>query len=554
MKETRAFKDQISKRLVLFLPAVVAIFFAATVGCDENGAGDGHELIADGDDESGSDADSDMDSDADGDADGDADTGADSDSDGDADWDIETDGTQDTDEEVDTEEECNTENSKILYLSADDSNSMAGAVIARATINQGGIVYWPVRTYEFLNYYNFGYQAAEAGHVNVTAEMRANGEEDNPTYNLQIGVRSPDQSNKERRPLNITLSLDTSGSMSGNPIELVRESCKALAGSFRVGDIISIVTWNSAQTVLLESYKAAGPNDPVIVASCESLISDGTTDLHSGLVKAYELARENFNANRINRVILMSDGGANTGITDEDLIAKEADDADGEAIYLMGVGISDPSNYNDSLMNTITDKGKGAYIFIDSMDEAQKMFGERFLSNVEVAARDVQVELTLPPSFDMVKFDGEQISTNPEEVEPQHLAPNDAMIFHQTVASCDQSAVTMNSPVRVAATFDDPITREEKVDELDTTLGALLEGDNTLLLKGDAVVAYADALKKSDSYNNEEIVAAIDVALKKVEAAKNVLEGDQDLLEIGSLLIKYRALVQNGSSNIGPND
>jgi Ca-activated chloride channel family protein len=331
----------------------------------------------------------------------------------------------------------------------------------------------------------------------------------------------------ERRPLNITLSLDTSGSMSGEPIELIRQSCLALAHSMGEGDVVSMVTWNDRQEIILDSHAIAGPDDEELVAACRQLDATGTTDLHSGLVLAYELARRNFNHERINRVILMSDGGANTGITDIDLIAQNADDAEGEAIYMMGVGMASPGSYQDGLMDAVTDAGKGAYIYIDSAEEAQLMFGERLLSNVEIAARDVRVELTLPPTFSMAEFHGEEYSEDPEEVEPQHLAPNDAMIYHQIVRSCDQSSLDMGTAITVRATYETPFTREPLDATLETNLGTLLTGDDALLVKGNAVVAYAQALA------DRSLAAS---ALDQVQAAIEVLGADPDLLEIEELL------------------
>lgn len=60
------------------------------------------------------------------------------------------------------------------------------------------------------------------------------------------------------------------------------------------------------------------------------------------------------------------------------------------------------------------------------------MFDQRFIANLAVAARDVRFQLTLPWYFGIKKFHGEEYSPNPSEVEPQHLAANDTMTFHQT--------------------------------------------------------------------------------------------------------------------------
>jgi Ca-activated chloride channel family protein len=226
-------------------------------------------------------------------------------------------------------------------------------------------------------------------------------------------------------------------------------------------------------------------------------------------------------------------------VTDNDLIAEAANDAEGEAIYLMGVGMDVPSEYRDDLMNAVTDAGKGAYIFIDSRDEAWRMFGERFLSNIEISARNVRVELTMPPTFTMFEFHGEEYSSEPSEVEPQHLAPNDAMIYHQIIRSCDPSSLDLTSRVTVTATYETPFTREPRSETLEMNLGMLLTGVDRQLVKGNAIVAYAQALEATQRLRGPEAREALEAALAEVEAALETLGDDQDLREIRDLLTAY---------------
>ena len=492
---------------------------------------------------------SDSDSDTDGDMDGDTD--GDSDSDGDTDT---AGGDTDT-QDVDTDTtDCDTENEVVLYLSADDSNSMAGPVVARGLINNGQLVYKALRTYEFLNYYNFDYTPADPGRVNVSAQMRS---VDDDSYNLQIGVRAEDLTEVERRRVNVVLAVDTSSSMGwgdegATGIEIARQLCASMAGSLREGDVVSVVAWGGYSDILLNSHHVSGADDADLLGVCDDLEAYGDTDLHGGLQEAYDLAQDNFDELKINRVVLMSDGGANVGVTDSQLIAEMAEDADGEAIYLMGVGVGDPWNYNDELMNEVTDAGKGAYLFIDTLAEAQRMFGQHFISNVEVAARNVQVELVLPPTFEMEEFHGEEYSPDPTEVEPQHLAMNDAMIFHQRLLSCDTSALDPDGVITVTATYEHPITREEREDALETTLSTLLEQDDALLLKGDAIVAYADALSDVMEMSDSAAAERIDLAIEDAEAALAALGGDPDLVEIRDLLVTYRASFTGGFEDAYP--
>ena len=448
--------------------------------------------------------------------------------------------------EVETEAPvCDTTKEVVLYLSADDSNSMAAATIARGIISQGQIVYKGLRTYEFLNYYDFPYPAPEdPSRVNVGVAMRES-EEEAGAYHLQIGVQAPRISVDERRPLNMILAIDSSSSMAwgregSTGIDLARQSCTVIVRSLRAGDQLSIVAWGSAATDILTQYAVTSANDPAVLEACLSLTAYGTSDVHQGLQRAYELAEASFDPNAINRVVLISDGGANVGETDAAMIASLAEDDEGEAIYLLGVGVGDPWNYNDQLMDAVTEAGKGAYVFFDSNYEVERAFGESFLRHVELAARDVQVELTLPPSFEMHEFHGEEYSENPEEVDPQHLAANDAMVFHQIVRSCAPEFLTDDLEVQVVARYQHPITREAQEDAFTFTFGELRAEDSPLLRKGDAIVAFAEALKTIISLDGEAALAVLDEASEPLNQALAVLPEDPDLAEIAVLINAYR--------------
>ena len=379
----------------------------------------------------------------------------------------------------------------VMYLSSDDSNSVASPVIARSQINQGT---YPtdIRIWEFLNYYRVPYDAPEGDNkVAVYADMHPN--EEDGVYTLQVAARSFDMETRVGRPMNLTFILDTSGSMNGKPINLLREVCRTVAGQLREGDIVSLVTWNTSQTTDLMGYAVSGPNDETLLDRINSISASGGTNLSAGLNNGYELAQTHFDSSRLNRVLLVSDGQANVGTTDENIIAAAADDSEGEGIYMVGVGVGD--GYNDKMMDTVTDAGRGAYIFIDSVDEAQKMFGSRFLENMEIAVRALRMEVTLPWYFSMKEFHGEEWSHNPQEVEPQHLAPNDVMVFHQVIQACWHELVSGEDEIIVRANFADPITRQHEDVEQTFTMADLMDRGSASLTKGDAIVAYAELLQ-----------------------------------------------------------
>ena len=399
-----------------------------------------------------------------------------------------------------------------------------------------------IRIHEFLNYYDLSYENPTDVAAQVGLQMRRTDAETGEFVLLayaQGRLLRPE----DRRPMNLVFSLDSSGSMTGEPIELLKETMRAVAGSLADGDVVSVVTWNTVANTLLESHAVSGPDDATLLSVINALDAGGGTDLNQGLATAYALAEANYSDDRINRVVMISDGGANAGVTDVELIAAAANDSDRDGIYLVGVGVDDSSaDYRDDLMDTVTDAGKGAYVFIDRRDEARRMFGERFLENMTVAARNVQMELTMPWYFAITEFHGEEYSEDPAEVEPQHLSFNDAMSYHQIIQACDPSQIFTTDMVKAKVTYQDPISGQDGSNELELPIGDIVKLDASQLYKGDVVVAYAQSfIVIGDLANGGDQAGAKQVATDMVawlQAAEDAL-GDPEIAEMRAVMQTY---------------
>jgi Ca-activated chloride channel family protein len=466
---------------------------------------------------------------------------------GDSDEPVEPDEAADeTETETETGEPlCNDVDDVVLYLSPDDSNSMSSPVQVRERVlkDGGSINSVAIRPWEFMNYYGFDYPAAADGSLALAAELRMleGYPPEQPRYELQLAVSSEQMSAEERPPMNVTLVLDTSGSMQGEPIELLRYSCRAIAASLRAGDKVSMVEWDTENVWTLAGYEVTGPNDPVLLAEIEQLEAGGGTDLSGGLTSGYQLAQEVFDIEAINRLVLISDGGANVGVTDVDLIAESAEYGGSDGIYLVGAGVDLAGTYNDDLMDIVTDEGKGASVFITDEQEAFKAFNENFINTMAIAARNVQVELTLPPGFQIEKFSGEEYSGDPKEIEPQHLSPNDSMVFYQQVETCAPELVDDAAEIGVKVTWQDVETFEVLELSHTFTVAELLAADASKMAKGAAILAYTDALIQIKKNDAALVQAATDAAYEALAVAEAALPGDSDLMEIHAIL---DALVQ----------
>ncbi|MCP4868699.1 MAG: VWA domain-containing protein [Proteobacteria bacterium] len=428
------------------------------------------------------------------------------------------------------------------FMSADDSNSQADAALVRQLLLDHGVVASSAKPWEFLNYYDFAYDRAEAGTVSIVPQMAEIPDEPG-AYEMLIAVASPAMPAGDRPPMNLVFSLDTSCSMGGNGIDMLRASVAAITNSLQAGDVVSMVNWSNTPSVILDAHEVVGPGDPTLTDLADSLDNDGGTNLDAGLEAAYELAEANFAEGRTNRVVLISDGGANLGATSADLIAEHAIAGEGDSIYLVGIGTPNALNYNHELMDELTDLGRGAYFYIDSAAEAEERFAaDRLPSAFELAALDVQLAVTLPPGFVVDEFRGEEIGDTPSEVTPQHLAPNDQMLYSLDLLDCSADADSIDHELTFVVEWTHPATGAAMVDSLTVSVAELLAGPRAELDKASTLVAYAQAFEAMGPLTNAERGAHLDAIIEQATSASVTLSGDPDLDEVLAILGTWRAM------------
>ncbi|MDF1664180.1 MAG: VWA domain-containing protein [Planctomycetota bacterium] len=431
---------------------------------------------------------------------------------------------------------------RTLYLSADDSNSQASPVVARNRILQGRFVdAKSVRAYEFLNYYTFLYPPAERDSVAIYPELRARGAR---SYTLQVAARSEDRARRDVLPLNFTFLIDTSGSMAGRPTELVREFINKFTGVLKKGDRFSVVICSSLASVVVDSFVYDKDRIDSIREKIQAAVkANDATDLSQGIQVAYQLAEKNYANEFLNRVIILSDGATNAGNLAIQSIKKHAADSERRGIYLVGVGFGE--GFNDTLMNAVTDAGKGAYFFVSNEQDIEKALERDFAANFDIAVKDVRMKMVMPTNWIMTQFHGEQVSTVKSEVIPQHLAPNDQMIYHQVLSA---SHMTPDQEFVFEVEFRDAVTNKLKKVVLRRTVQQMLGAPSRQVSKGDAICAYADMFKKMKvplESNTDQNLVAFDQSMREFRAAANE-KPDSELDNIAKLMNRYRLILEQG--------
>jgi Ca-activated chloride channel family protein len=212
---------------------------------------------------------------------------------------------------------------------------------------------------------------------------------------LRVGVQGYDVSKRDRKPVSLTFVIDVSGSMAnGYRLELVKDSLRLLVEQLNEDDQVSIVAYSTTAWVELEP--TPGDETRIINKAIKNLYPMNSTNAEAGLVLGYEMAARAFLPYGINRVVLCSDGVANVGNTGPDSIWEQIKYQASEGITMTAIGVG-MGNYNDVLLEQLADHGDGFYAYIDTYEEAERLFVRDLVSTLQVIAMDAKIQIDFNP-------------------------------------------------------------------------------------------------------------------------------------------------------------
>lgn len=268
----------------------------------------------------------------------------------------------------------------------------ASYTLGRSWINQGVAPdAASVRVEEWVNFFDQDYDSPRNDTFAVYADGAPHPFVDDDTYLVRIGISSREVSERQRDPINLTLVVDTSGSMGqDNRMELVHESIRLLSEQLDRGDTVAIVGYGDRARLLLEP--TAGDDHRAIDDAIDQLRPDGSTNAEAGLTLGYDLADEMWQRDHTNRVVLLSDGVANVGATGPESILARIGDYVRRDIHLVSVGVGF-GTFNDHLLEQLANQGDGWYAYVDSAEEAERIFVEDLVSSFQVVAEDAKVQV-----------------------------------------------------------------------------------------------------------------------------------------------------------------
>jgi len=192
-----------------------------------------------------------------------------------------------------------------------------------------------------------------------------------------------------RAPLDLSLVIDRSGSMSGGPLEAARESASRIVRGLRADDRVAIVAFDSTIEVIQPLTHVT--DREAIVKRINSIDDRGSTDLFGGWEEGVKQLAPFTRKDRIARVILLSDGQANQGLVNEQEIFDRVTKAAGAGITTSTVGLG--HGFNESLMTGMANAGEGVANFGQTADDLDEAFEEQFAIISNSFLRQVKVSV-----------------------------------------------------------------------------------------------------------------------------------------------------------------
>lgn len=203
-----------------------------------------------------------------------------------------------------------------------------------------------------------------------------------------IGGDAP--ADRQRRPLNLSLVVDRSGSMAGAKMDYTRQAAQFLVQHLGIRDRFSLVLYNDKVETLVSPDFVT--NKDHINHQIEQIRVYGTTNLSGGWLEGTQHVARHHAEDVLNRVILMTDGLANRGITDVKQLVTLARQKYEEGIVTTTMGLG--NDFNEDLLMEIANAGGGAFYFIESPEVAPSIFEEELNGLLTLVGQNLTITVS----------------------------------------------------------------------------------------------------------------------------------------------------------------
>jgi Ca-activated chloride channel family protein len=376
------------------------------------------------------------------------------------------------------------------------------------------------------------------------------------TVNLNLTLQAGNLVADERprvRNVDLVIVLDRSGSMQGRKLMDARQAVNKLLSNLSADDRFALVTYSEGVQIVSSLVNVTDSNRAKLFSLVNGVRAGGGTNLSAGLQTGINIIGAPLRSENAARVILISDGLANRGLTDIKSLAGIASAAVENEFAISTVGVG--TDFNEQLMTAIADRGTGNYYYLENPAAFAEVFQQEFYRTRTASITGLKIQMPVDSGIRLLDAAGYPVDIHNGQAVfyPGNLHPGQTRKLyltlqvptnHQRTYELDdikihyqhnkRSYVTTIEDSLAIACVDDQEKVYSSIDKTSWSEKVIKEDFNRLKQEVASEIKAGRkqaALKKIEEYHNEQ--EAVNSVVGSVSVADNL---DQDVSELKSLV------------------
>ncbi len=333
------------------------------------------------------------------------------------------------------------------------------------------------------------------------------------------------EKNSTRTPANIAIVIDKSGSMDGKKMKQAIEAAVMAVNILDPNDIVSIVTYDTSVEVIVPATKVFDKSS--IINAIRRVGAGGSTALFAGVSKGAGEVRKFIEKNRVNRVILLSDGQANIGPSTPTELGQLGMSLGKETISVTTIGLG--LGYNEDLMTQLAGYSDGNHAFVENAQDLVKIFQYEFGDVMSVVAQDVNIIINCSPQVKPIRVLGRDAEIIGQKIHTklnQLYSEQEKYILVEVEVPAAKTGTTYDV-ASVDVSYEN--LHSQKRDSLSDSSKVLFSASQDEITKSTNIAVMEKAVEQVSTDNNRQAIILRDKG--KIKEAKILLEKNTEYLK-----------------------